>query len=141
MIINNYNFFKNEFQKYKDALLNYKNHSIVFTDENFHPLNKINERTVNLNDSSITWKQIDQIYPTPLFNKELIHREYIQQGKLGDCYFITALMRIAKQPHLVEPLFEKELPDTILGTITDSINLQCGAVVVYFKAFRCRMID
>ena len=90
---------------------------------------------------SITWKQIDQIYPTPLFNKELIHREYIQQGKLGDCYFITALMRIAKQPHLVEPLFEKELPDTILGTITDSINLQCGAVVVYFKAFRCRMID
>lgn len=135
MIINNYNFFKDEFQKYKNALLAYKSKSQVFIDENFHPTANIQEKTIDLDDSTIIWKRVDDIYPAPLFKKELIHHEYIQQGEIGDCYFITALMRIAKQPHLVEPLFEKEQPDAILGKVPESINIKCGAVVVYFRAF------
>ena len=90
MIINNYNFFQNEFQKYKNALLSYKTNSQVFIDETFHPTNKIKETVKDLYDTSIIWKRVDEIYPAPLFKKEFIHHEYIQQGEIGDCYFITA---------------------------------------------------
>lgn len=67
--------------------------------------------------------------------KSPVHQNYINQGHIGDCYFITSLTRIAKNSELVQTLFEKQRPDEILGSIADSINIKCGAVVVYFRVF------
>lgn len=138
-MIANYDFFENESKKYERILLDfYKNpNSQPFVDENFHPCKQIIERKLkfDLNDQSITWKRIDEVFPAPLFKEDLIHPYYINQGQIGDCYFITGLSRVAKQPYLVPTLFEKRKPDIILGEVEDSINLKCGAVIVYFFAF------
>lgn len=135
---NNYQFFEEESQKYEQILLEFSNNPNAepFVDENFHPFKKIDEKKIgdDLSDS-YKWERIDKIYPAPLFKKELIHPYFIEQGAIGDCYLITSLSRIAKQPYLVQTLFEKKKPDTILGEIQDSINLKCGAVVIYFFAF------
>ena len=32
-------------------------------------------------------------------------------------------------------LFERKLPNSILGHVKNSINIKCGAVIVYFQAF------
>lgn len=108
---NNYQFFEEESQKYEQILLEFSNNPNAepFVDENFHPFKKIDEKKIgdDLSDS-YKWERIDKIYPAPLFKKELIHPYFIEQGAIGDCYLITSLSRIAKQPYLVQTLFEKK---------------------------------
>ena len=134
---NSYEFFSEESRNYERILLNYqKDKSNVFCDPNFHPNNNISEsKSFKKIFNNAEWKRIDDIYTSPLFDKKLINQDYIAQGEIGNCYFISSLSRIAKQPNLVIPLFEKKLPDKILGEVTDSINIKCGAVVIYFQAF------
>lgn len=133
---NQYTFFEKEYEKYEQIMQEYKkDNSKVFEDENFPATNKSLENIKGIDVSMIKWKRIDEVYKAPLFKKSKIHQLYVNQGSLGDCYFISALSRIAKQSNLVQALFEKPLPDRILGEITDSINIKCGAVVVYFRAF------
>ncbi|KAK8889375.1 hypothetical protein M9Y10_034121 [Tritrichomonas musculus] len=145
MIENKYDFFLNESNKYEKILQDYKNdNSKVFTDENFHPNYRIvepeleNEKPpIELypSDNSVTWERIDEYYKAPLFKDSKIHPLFVNQGALGSCYFISALSRVAKQSDLVQTLFKKKLPDKILGKVQDSINIECGAVVVYFRVF------
>ena len=137
MLRNNHEFFMREFKKYKAILKRHKeDNSYVFSDPNFHPKLKIQENfKFDFYQKDIIWKRIDEIYKAPLFDQSIIHQDYIAQGYIGDCYFISALSRVAKQPILVQYLFEKNLPDSILGAVPNSINIKCGAVVVYFQAF------
>ena len=144
MLRNDYDFFADEFKKYEQILLEYKkDNTKIFVDPNFHPTNKIDEAKFkdekDLYRPAITWRRIDEVYQEPLFKKDLIHPLYIKQGSIGDCYFITALDRLAKKPELVQTLFEKELPDQIFNQEKDqnpdSINLKSGAVVIYFRVF------
>lgn len=43
-------------------------------------------------------------YPIPLFNNIPIIND-IKQGKIGDCYFLTALSLLTKTPHIINDLF------------------------------------
>lgn len=126
--------FMTEYENYKPFLMNYKKTKEKFYDLNFHPQRHVNETEISFDDVSIEWKRIDEIYDAPLFDEKLINIDFVQQGKLGDCSFISAISRIARDPILVSDLFD-HTADTILGPITNSINIECGAVVIYFHAF------
>ena len=131
-----YDDFVEEAKNYEKILTKYRETGEVFVDPNFHPSKKIQENiTIQYLNKTKYWKRIDEIYPAPLFQKELIKPEYVNQGKLCDCYLIGALSRIAIQPHLVPLLFETDMPNKILGCVPNSINIKCGAVVVYFFCF------
>lgn len=130
-----YEDFVEEAKQYQKILLNYKKTGKVFTDPNFHPTAKIHETTVNFDDKTFVWKRVDEYFKAPLFKPELIDPNFIQQGELGDCYFLSALSRIARQPDLVKSLFDVDQPTFALGEEEDSINIKCGAVVIYFHAF------
>ena len=134
-MLRTYEDFEREAKEYQNILLRYKKKGEVFTDPNFHPTAKIEEISVKFDDKSFVWKRIDDYFKAPLFKPELISPNFIQQGELGDCYFLSALSRIARQPDLVESLFEIDQPSFYLGEVENSINLKCGAVVIYFHAF------
>lgn len=130
-----YEDFVQEASQYKNILLNYKRTGAVFEDPNFHPKAKIQELSIQFNEKQFAWMRIDKFFKSPLFKPDLIDPNFIQQGELGDCYFLSALSRIANQPDLVKSLFDTDQPAFILGEEEDSINIKCGAVVVYFHAF------
>lgn len=123
-----------EYEKYQKILLNYKNTKEKFYDLNFHPQRRVHESWIPLDDSGIEWIRIDDIYRAPLFEEDLININYVQQGALGNCSFISAISRVARDPILVQDLFD-HTADSILGPITNSINIECGAVVIFFHAF------
>ena len=102
-----YDDFVEEAKNYEKILTKYRETGEVFVDPNFHPSKKIQENiTIQYLNKTKYWKRIDEIYPAPLFQKELIKPEYVNQGKLCDCYLIGALSRIAIQPHLVPLLLQ-----------------------------------
>lgn len=115
--------FEQEAKQYKIILENYKKNGVVFKDPNFP-------------ETKDSWKRLPEVYKAPLFQEDLIHPDYIIQGGLGDCYLIVALQRIASQPYLVKRLFDTETSADVLGEeVNDSINMDCGAVVVILRAF------
>lgn len=124
--------FEKEAQQYRQILINYRDKGEVFTDPNFHPRKKIPESQVDLN--SVEWIRVDDIYPAPLFKQDLIQPDFVNQGAIGDCYFVSALVQLSTQPYLVPYLFDHK-SELYLDTEPDSINLKCGAVVIYFHAF------
>lgn len=127
--------FEKEAQQYYQILVNYKKAGQVFSDRNFHPALKIPEPSIDIYNPDYEWKRIDEYYQVPLFSPKHIHPDFVQQGSIGDCYFIAALSRIAKQPDLVKSLFDTETSARVFGEIPNSINLKCGAVVVKLHAF------
>ena len=130
-----YEDFEKEASQFKNILLEYKRSGKRFVDKNFHPTLKIKEREIYIDDSEGSWKRVDDICDAPLFQEDLIDPSFVQQGELGDCYFLAALSRIAKQGYLVPSLFDRNTPNRVLGREIDSINIKCGAVVVYFYCF------
>ena len=127
--------FQKEANQYKNILLDYKKNGKPFVDNNFHPKLKIHEYKVSIDDSPESWVRVDDMYDAPLFQENLIHPDFISQGELGDCYFVASLSRIARQSYLISSLFDTTTPTRILGSVQDSINIKCGAVVVYFNCF------
>ncbi|KAK8848322.1 hypothetical protein M9Y10_019385 [Tritrichomonas musculus] len=130
-----YDDFAKEASRYKQILINYRDKGQVFTDNSFHPQGKVSENKINFSGSNYEWKRIDDVYNVPLFQKKLIDPDFIQQGEIGDCYFLTALAYIARKSETVKHLFDIETPESILGSEKDSINIKCGAVVIYFNVF------
>lgn len=126
--------FDEEAKRYKEIILNYRDKGEVFVDKNFHPIAKIPEQEVSFNESSTEWRRIDEVYDVPLFKKELIQIDYVKQGTLGDCYFLSAIIQLSQQPFLIPFLFDRQV-ELYLGKVEDSINIKCGAVVIYFHAF------
>lgn len=128
--------FNEEAKQLENILIKYKNTRVQFVDPNFHPKLKIKELSkFEFNTKAISWKRIDELYNAPLFQKDLINPNFIFQGSLADCYFISAITRVASEPYLVKSFFNIETPEKILGPVQDSINIKCGAVVVYFYCF------
>lgn len=123
-----------EYDSYLKFLKIYQKTKRPYEDHSFHPFNKIEEKKGYFTSNKIEWKRIDEVYKTPLFDESRIGIGYMMQGGIGDCYFIAALIRIAKEPQLVRKLFDTECND-ILGLEEDSIDLKCGAAVVLFHAF------
>lgn len=125
--------FEKEALQYKQILLDYRDKGKVFCDSNFHPDSKIPESKVKI-DSEIKWNRIDSIYPASLFNPDLINPRFIQNGENANLSFISVLLHLSSQPYLIPYLFDRQAA-SILGKVKNSINLKCGAVVVYFHAF------
>ncbi|KAK8892272.1 hypothetical protein M9Y10_029497 [Tritrichomonas musculus] len=126
--------FNEEAKKYRAILVNYKEKGEVFVDPNFHPIAKIPEKAVSFNDSDVEWLRIDEVYKAPLFKKELIHYDFVQQGTLPDCYLLSVISHLSQQPSLIPFLFDNKA-NIYLGKVEDSINIKCGAVVIFFHAF------
>ena len=132
--------FYSEAQQYSSILRHYNENGEIFTDPNFlpSPNYKINESSISFDEKDTVWERIDKFYTAPLFKKEAIHEDAIQQGELGNCYFIASLARIARQPDLVQILFDtrtQKSSDNENSKFIDTINLKCGAVIVYFHIF------
>jgi len=70
----------------------------------------------------VTWKRLSEIYPADaikLFaNKEIFSSA--EQGQLGDCYFIAAMIMFDSRPGALEDLF-----------VTDVVNA-AGAYTIKF---------
>ena len=45
------------------------------------------------------------------------------------------MSRIAEQYSLIPTLFDRDTPNSVLGTVPNSINIKSGAVVIYFYCF------
>lgn len=127
--------FESEAKQYKKILIEYRKTQKPFVDPSFHPTYNVKERSIDIDDSIDSWKRVDEICDVPLFSKSLIDPDFIRQGELGDCYFLSALSRIAKQSYLVPLLFDRDTPEKVLGRVKESINIKCGAVVIYFNCF------
>ena len=127
--------FHKEAKQFKSILLNYKKTGKPFVDNNFHPTLRIVETEVYIDDSMEKWVRVDKLYNAPLFQENLINSDFIQQGELGDCYLLSSFSRIAKQSYLIPTFFDTKTPNQILGRVQNSINLKCGAVVIYFNCF------
>lgn len=124
--------FEKEANLYKQILINYRDKGDSFCDPNFNPLANIPESDII--PTGLGWMRIDDIYPAPLFQQDLISPNAIQQSELNNCALISALVQLSRQPFLVPYLFDHQA-DSILGEEKDSINIKCGAVVIYFHAF------
>lgn len=124
-----YDDFFNEAQQYTEILKYYEENGEIFTDTNFGPSSQTKETEKGIDYNKYEWKRIDEFYTAPLFKKEAIKEDIIQKGKLEDNYFIASLLKIAKQPNLVEMLFDTRTKES------ETINLKCGAVIVYFYVF------
>lgn len=133
--MNSYEFFAKGYSEYENILLNFRNNpnAAPYVDNDFMYQKNI-ESSIKFN-SSIVWKRIDDIYPVPLFQKELIHPNYIIQGQIGDDYLISALSQFSKDSSEIPSLFECSIPNSILHEVENSINLKSGAVLIYLHAF------
>ncbi|OHS93248.1 hypothetical protein TRFO_40457 [Tritrichomonas foetus] len=116
-----YEDFEKEAASYQLILQRYKKTGVLYEDPNFHPKRKIKENKVKFDGRDIVWNRVDKYFKSPLY--ENISKDAVQQGELGDCYFISTLSRIGKQKELVKLLFDP---------ISD---VKCGAVIVYFYAY------
>lgn len=136
----NYECLEKGYAEYERILLNfYKNpNTAPYIDNDFHPHKIIFENSIEL-DPTVIWKRIDDIYPIPLFQNDLIHPNYVNQGNLGDDYLISALSHISKEKYKIQSLFECDKPNAILGVVSDSINLKSGAVLIYLHSFGQRI--
>ena len=59
----------------------------------------------------LQWKRASEIYQSPAIFKDGIEPNDVNQGALGDCYFLAALSSLAEFPHRIRAMF-----------ITDTIN-------------------
>lgn len=134
MIQRSHDDFVKESQQYERILQRYKESGEVYVDPLFHPTAKIPENHVKL-DSSSNWDRIDDYYPAPLFQPDLINSDFILQGNLENCHLAAAFADISNDVEKVKSLFDIETSERICGTIENSINLKCGAVVIKFHAF------
>lgn len=119
----------NEYLEFRRSLLEYRQNGTVFIDKDFRPFENIEEPKVKLKKEDIELRRIDEVYKGPLFDEKLINSDCAVQGRLGDCYFIAAMMKLASYPKIVIKMFVKEA-NVILGAVANSINIKCGGVAI-----------
>lgn len=124
-----YEDFFNEAQQYSKILKNYEENGEIFSDNNFHPDFSIIETKTKI--ESFTWRRIDEFYPAPLFKREFIRPDDIDEGSLSDSGLVSALAWAASRPERVIQLFSVQ---SHKGQ-PDSADLNCGAVVVLLHSF------
>ncbi|OHS93245.1 hypothetical protein TRFO_40454 [Tritrichomonas foetus] len=116
-----YDNFYREASTYDLILRRYKERGEQYSDPNFYPTFKVPETKFTFDPINHVWNRVDKFYKGSLY--ENISTNAIQQGCIGDCYFVSALARIASQKNLVEMLFDPRS------------DVKCGAVIVYLYAF------
>lgn len=95
-----------------------------WTDNDFKPTSRSildpAQDAKNAKLSNMKWKRASEIYTDPKVFAGGIHPNDINQGALGDCYFLCVLSSLAERPNRVEHLF-----------YTKEIN-EAGCYLVYF---------
>lgn len=74
-----------------------------FTDTAFPP----NEASLNfkINNRKIEWKRITDVVPNAKIVADSIDPADVQQGNVGDCYFLACLSSIAEVPERIKRIF------------------------------------
>ena len=88
-----------------------------YKDPEFYPHKNLTKEDENKFEEH-EWRRIEDQYPNNLFDN--ISPQSIQQGTLGDCYFIISLIYVANHIELVKSLFHPKS------------SLKYGCVLVYF---------
>ena len=108
-----------EAAQYQAIMARWRETGEVFTDPNFHPTKKLNEKaSVSQALNTSGWERIDKKLKGKLF--ENIDEKAVRQGQLGDCYLIASLSAMAQYPENIKFLFHEDT------------DVASGAVIVYF---------
>lgn len=103
-------------KKFEEIIEKCSNSKTKYVDPDFYPQKEVTIDKPVLKEHQ--WKRIEDYYPN-LFDN--ITQDSIAQGELGDCYFICALIYIAKDKDLVKTIFHPKS------------SLEYGCVLVYFQ--------
>lgn len=133
----NIDVFINEANHYLDILRGYEENGEIFTDTNFYPSSTyiIKDSKINLSPEKQKWERVDKYYSAPLFQKDVINENTIKQGDLDDYFLISIFYKIAQTPDFIEKLFDTRTKRDAKKEYINSINIKCGAVIVYFHKF------
>lgn len=87
--------------KYGDLLEQYKGKVESWTDPDFPPTSK----SWGISTDKVTWKRVKDVIKDPEFVSDNFTPSDILQGRLGNCYFLSAIAGIAEKPHRIKRLF------------------------------------
>ena len=109
--------------KFTDDLFPPNDSSLLSKDKKGMYLDRENgAKNVSLiNTTEISWKRLSDIYPENYLFEDNIDFEDIRQGKIGNCYFLSALASMTEYPNLLSQLFK-----------TKSQNSQCYWEIILF---------
>ena len=74
---------------------------LPFTDPSFMPVRSSiydDDEEITAPYMDLDWKRLSDIYPNQTLFGDNIQLSTVIQGKLGDCYFLTALEHLTNQP-------------------------------------------
>ena len=93
-----------------------------FTDNDFYPSNEIINKTnynphfshcenEHIDTSGISWKRATEVLGTVQLFKDKIEYNDVNQGQIGDCYLISTIASICRNPHLIQSIFRSKSAD------------------------------
>ncbi|OHS94729.1 Clan CA, family C2, calpain-like cysteine peptidase [Tritrichomonas foetus] len=57
-----------------------------------------------------TWKRMEEVYQSPMFNPNApFNPNSIKQGQIGDCYFVSVLVALSRNPKLIGSIFSEPI--------------------------------
>ena len=130
---------------YKNQIPPNEDDETPFIDKLFPPNNKsifgsepqklINKKTkyLNINTNEIIWLKPNEIFnnqPYSIFEHEISISD-INQGKIGDCYFLSAIISMVKYPQMIYQLFKTiKIPKNNCYQITMKINGEWKIIII-----------
>lgn len=106
--------------EYELILSEYSKNHEKYVDNHFYPQIKLKDEDKNLLDKA-EWKRLEDIYNESNFSN--ISPEGLIQGSLPDCFLISLLIHMAKDP------------DEVMSLFVEPLNLSSGCVCVRFEIF------
>ena len=99
-------------QDYEDQVTKCKASKTLFTDKHFLPSNRLLTPAVQGSGSAIEWLRPGEIckkmkYSSPRLFSEKRNRFDINQGEVGDCWFLAALAQLAEK----DKCFNRVVPE------------------------------
>ncbi len=89
--------------KYKELLEECRKSNTNFVDKTF-PANKTS-LDFSIPNREIIWKRISEIIPNCTMVENGINPADIQQGNIGDCYFLASISALAEDPQRIGHIF------------------------------------
>lgn len=92
--------------EYEELLDKYKNINEKWTDPDFPP----NNNSWGISGERVIWKRVTDVIKNPSFVSDNFTPSDILQGRIGNCYFLSAIAGLAERPYRIKKLF----PNTTL---------------------------